>query len=109
MPLSALQRWVTSFVDDVYRKPSKEITVDSIVENLKKGMPGLSVQVPAYTTLEGEPSKRQYPVLNAVLPIGISKEDPLYKEYYNELMELAQEKAVISKEKKEIQRELQRE
>jgi hypothetical protein len=76
VPLSSLLRWVTQIVDPVYRKAPADVSVGAILENLKKGIPGLSTSVPAYKTTNGGDSARQKPVLNAVAPLTITKETP---------------------------------
>ena len=76
VPLSSLQRWVAQLIDPIYRKPGSGLSTEAVINNLKVGIPFLSKDVEPYLTPSGEPSKRQYPYLNAVSPLGITKENP---------------------------------
>ena len=74
IPLESLLGWVTNIVDPIYRKTDSKLSVDAIINNLKKGIPGLSTDVEAYRTPLGGKSKRQMPLLNALSPASISEE-----------------------------------
>lgn len=76
VPLSGLQRWVAQIVDPVYRKGSKELSAEGIIQNLQRNIPGASRSVPPQLTPSGEESLRQLPMVNAVTPFGVSVEDP---------------------------------
>lgn len=76
VPLSGLLRWANQMLDPVYRKSGRNLSIESIIDNVRKGIPFASEDLPAYKTPTGEPSKRQMPVVNAVSPIAISEEDP---------------------------------
>lgn len=67
LPLSSLQRWVAQLVDPVYRK------AEDIPQAFAKNIPFLSKSVPAYTDPNGQPSTRNYPILNSVSPLQITK------------------------------------
>ena len=108
VPLSSLQRWVTQIIDPIYRKPDSKEFVERIIQNIKKGIPGLSSQLPAYETLEGEPSKRQFPLLNAFSPVSVSKESPEKKDILLELRDISRIKAVSGVEKEELDIEAER-
>lgn len=74
VPYRSFMGWVTRMVDPVYRKP------EGIVENVISQVPGLSQTVPAYTDLQGQPSKRDLPFVNAVSPVRIGVEKSQYKQ-----------------------------
>lgn len=70
IPLNGLVRYITTVVDPVYRKSSNAL------EQIQSGIPGLSNKLPAYTTPEGEPSKRER--VNLVTPFDITKANLKY-------------------------------
>jgi hypothetical protein len=74
VPLSSLQRWITNIIDPVYRKTERGVSVEAIIQNVKKGIPGLSYDLPAHETIHGEPSPRPLPLVNAVSPVSVSQE-----------------------------------
>jgi len=82
VPLSSLQRWVTQGLDPIYRKGKRELSLEAIVDNLKKGIPGLSFQVEPYRTGTGEPSRRPLRFLNLVSPLQIGEFKPEEIEKY---------------------------
>lgn len=90
IPLSALQRWVANIVDPIYRKGKTDLSPEAIIDQLKKGIPGLSKTVEPYLNDKGEPSQRPVAAVNAISPVGVSPEKP--KEYadYKRLSELQQ-------------------
>lgn len=94
IPLASLQRWVANIIDPIYRKAEKPTSIDGVIDNLKKGIPGFSKDLAAYTTPEGKPSERQSPLLNAISPLSITAERPDQKAYYDTLIEFAKERAV---------------
>lgn len=77
VPYRSFQGWLTRMIDPVYRKP------ETIKENLMSQVPGLSTNVPAYTDIYNNESKRDLPLLNAFSPARISVEKPLEKSMYN--------------------------
>jgi len=100
IPLSSLQRWVTNVIDPVYRKGG------SVYENIAKGIPGLSDDQPYYEDPFGDPSRRQMPELNAVSPLGITKERPDMKELYKLRGEELRQNAIANREKKDLEKAL---
>ncbi len=107
IPLTALQRWVANIIDPIYRKTDKTLSVDGIIENLKSGIPGLTFGFPSYTTPKGEPSKRQYPYFNPLLPISVSEENPEWKDYFNTLQQVSKERVLETKTKEELKQSTQ--
>lgn len=99
VPAASLLRWVTSVVDPVYRKS------DGVVDQIKKGIPGLSTQVGFYEDPYGEPSKRQYPAGNAFSPFNVTKENPEFKDLYDTRKEELQTNAQIRFEEKRLEKE----
>lgn len=78
IPLSSLQRWTAHLIDPVYRKTEKGLSVEAIVNNLKKDLPFLSKQVEPWQTPSGRESRRDLPLVGALSPVGISVEKPEY-------------------------------
>lgn len=76
IPLSSLQRWVNQIIDPVFRKPEKDIDIKSIIKSLQSNLIGQSDILEPYKTPKGDDSKRQYPVINSVNPMKMTKEDP---------------------------------
>jgi len=98
IPLSSLQRWVSHIIDPVYRKAEKGMSVEAIVENLKKGMPFLSKSVEPYLTPSGEKARRALPVLNAFSPIAISPEKAGAAEDYRYRLQQKRERLLQAQE-----------
>lgn len=92
VPLASLQRWVTQIIDPIYRKAPSGVSVHAVIDNLKKGIPGLSTNVEPYRTNDGEPSRRQMPGINAVSPVTVTTETPAIDEYRRR-MDAARERA----------------
>ncbi len=70
IPLSALQRWVAQLIDPIFRDPGKGFDIDTIIDNLKTGIPGLSKQVPPFRDPLGRPSERPLPSILTPLNVG---------------------------------------
>lgn len=85
VPYDAFMGWLTRLVDPVYRKP------EGFVQQLQAGIPGQSQKLEAYTNLDGTPSQRDLPAINAVSPYKVSQEKPAYTDLYG-----AQKKNVIN-------------
>ncbi len=92
IPYKSFMGWLTRIIDPVYRKP------EGVTQQITSQIPGLSTQVPAYTDVYGNESKRDYPVLNAVSPIKVTQEKTGAKELYESQMgfrtQQRQEKAI---------------
>ena len=107
IPLASLQRWVADFVDPVFRKSQKGLSTEAIIENLKKGIPGLSKQLPAYKTpLTGEEEKKQFPAVRALSPVGVTKENKEFEELYQLLLQKRTMSAELNKIKEDLRKEL---
>jgi hypothetical protein len=70
VPYRSFEGWLTRMIDPVYRKP------EGIVQDITSQIPGLSQSVPAYTDLQGQPSQRDLPIVNAFSPFKIGVEKP---------------------------------
>jgi hypothetical protein len=88
IPASGLLRAVTHVIDPVYRKASGKNTLEGVWQNLRRDLPFLSESVPPRLMMNGEEKPRQYPVLNAISPLQISKEDPQGARQYRDWMEM---------------------
>ena len=82
IPLASLQGWVARIIDDIYRHPK------TVVDRIKAGLPFLSKQVEPHRTPTGEVSRRDYPLLEAVSPVGVGEIKPEF-----EKLETARKKA----------------
>ena len=76
IPLEGLVRYVTTIIDPIYRKPK------GYLQQLQSNIPGLSKQLPMYTTPKGEPSTRER--FNLMTPYDITTNKPEYEEKYDE-------------------------
>lgn len=74
IPMSSLIRWATMIIDPVYRKVDSSTLISRVIDNLKKGIPGLSETLPAFKTPQGKNSERQMPVVNAFSPLTVTEE-----------------------------------
>ena len=74
IPLSSLLRWVATIVDPVYRKGR------GATEVIKKGIPGLSQELPPYMSVGGKISKRE--PFNFIFPWDVGISQPQYEELY---------------------------
>ena len=101
IPLSSLQRWVANLIDPIYRKAKTGVSVESIIQNLEKGIPILSKRLEAYQVPSGEPSKRQLPITNAISPIGITQENPQGKELFNLIEQTSKETKLATQQKEQ--------
>ena len=106
IPLSSLQRWITTLVDPIYRKTETGISVESIIQTLEKGLPVISKRLPAYKTPFGEEEKRQMPITNALSPIGVSVSNQEFEGLYNLLMQKRTMNAEMRKIKEDLKKEL---
>ena len=106
VPLSSFQRWVNSLIDEVYRKPEKGVSIEALISNLKQSIVGLSQTLPPYPAPFGETSKRDFPVLNALSPMGVSIEKQEMAELYEVLMEKRSMSAELRKIKEDLRKEL---
>lgn len=89
IPLSSLQRWVNNIIDPVFRKSDKDISIESILDNARKNIAGMTKGMEAYQTPDEEDSKRSMPIINAFSPIPVSqaKDDSEYKDYIEQRKE----------------------
>jgi hypothetical protein len=94
MPLSGLQGWTARMVDDIYRNPSKDISMQTVKDAFAKDMPGLSKTVEPHYDLEENKSKRDYPIANAFSPFQVSKSNKKFEEFYQEKLDIGRERTV---------------
>jgi hypothetical protein len=106
VPLSSLLRWTANITDPIFRETKKGVSAESIIENLKKGLPVLKQTLPAFKEPLGEESKRQFPITNALSPIGITVEKKDFKDLYDLLMEKREMSAELRKIKEDLRKEL---
>ena len=104
IPAEGLVKYVNSIIDPVFRKGG------TFEKAIQKDIPILSKQLEPYTTLTGKEAKRK--VSDYILPWSVGIVNPetvkdyleMYgqtpEEMYRELLDVAQQRAVISKEKK---------
>ena len=99
IPMQALVRYINTIVDPIYRKASGP------VEAFKKDIPGLSKDLPAYTTPAGEESRRD--PMNYALPFDIGTSDKSAEADYQGISELGQQRRVYNIETGEEKTRLQ--
>lgn len=77
IPIRSFMGWITRIVDEYQRKPdTKSGVVQRTIQTIQSGIPGLSTNVPARLGPNGQPIKNSHNLLNSILPVKISKEDP---------------------------------
>lgn len=74
IPYRSLQGWLARMVDPVYRKSTGDNLGQTVVNSIKSQTPFVSKTLDPYETPSGEPSRRQFPLINAVSPLKISKQ-----------------------------------
>lgn len=102
IPASSFQRWVNNIIDPVYRKP------DSFVDQLKSNVVGLTGGLGTYDNPFGEPSRRQYPIGNALNPFRVTKENEDFKELYDLRQEKLEANAITKFEKRKLEEEMEK-
>lgn len=83
VPYRSLQGWFARLVDPVYRKSTGKNLGETVVNSIKSQTPFLSKSLPAYETPTGQPSQRQFPGINSVSPLQITKEKPYEKQIFD--------------------------
>jgi len=91
IPLEGLVRYVSTIIDNVYRKPK------GFMQQLQGNIPFASKQLPNYTMPFGEPSTRER--INLATPYDITTNRPEYEQMYQERGQKLQQNAVINKMK----------
>lgn len=84
IPLNSLQSWVARIIDPIYRHPGVNSTgfLEKLGEQLASTTPGFSQNIEPYTDPIGRPSERQSPLFNALSPMRVTKEDPIFDLLY---------------------------
>lgn len=95
IPLSSLQRYINTIIDDVYRKGT------DVSSQIKKAVVGQTFDLPQYTTPTGEPSKRLG--VNALLPYDIGQRQAEYEPLEKARIQTLQENKLINKAKKDME------
>lgn len=68
VPYHSFLTWLGRMTDPTYRKAA------TFVDKMKKDLPILGSSLKPYVDLQGNPSKRDYPVLNAVSPYQVTQQ-----------------------------------
>jgi len=102
IPLVSLQGWVARLIDPVFRKVDAKTSIQTIQQDLMKGIPGLSKKLPAYTNEKGEIEVQKYPFLNAVSPLGITPGDIEAEKQYQKAQKIISIKTFESEETKKL-------
>ncbi len=92
-PLEGMMNYISRIVDPIYRKAK------TFEEQMKADVPFLTKELPAYTTPEGEPSKRG--LGEFVLPYGGSTNVPKYEGQLKEVQGIRRELEPFKKAAKE--------
>lgn len=85
VPLGALQTWITNILDPIYRKPERDLSPESLIQNIQKGIPFLSQYLPARVDSNGNPIKKENELLNAISPVKITTENFQEEAVYQQL------------------------
>lgn len=102
VPYRSLQGWFARLLDPVYRKSTGENLGETVLNSIKSQTPFLSKTLPAYETPSGEPSRRQFPGVNAVSPLSITKEDKVKVINYNTQKEIRKQNRLVDLAKEEL-------
>jgi hypothetical protein len=77
IPFRALLGWINKITDPYQRQIDPTGTqLDKTLQNIASQIPGLSQTLQPKMDEKGQPIKRQYPIINAISPYQISKENP---------------------------------
>lgn len=101
IPLSSLQRWVNSFTDPLYRDKEKDLSFETIVDNMKSSIVGLSKTIEPKKDSKGKEIKKENVIENALSPIAISKEKPREEMVYKRTVERKQRDSIRNKKYEE--------
>ena len=93
--------WITRLTDPVYRKSK------TIGEKIAVQIPTLSEKLEPYTTPEGKPSLRQFPLLNAFLPTKLTQESEEGLRLYQNAREIRRIKKEANLEKLDLEEQAQ--
>jgi hypothetical protein len=104
IPLSSLQRWVANIIDPVFRKSESGFDPQTIIDNLKRGIPGFSQDLEPYKTAAGEPSRRPMPMVNALSPVQVNRGDRAGDEDYQRAIRES-ESEITERRIKELRKE----
>jgi hypothetical protein len=84
IPLSSLLRWANSIIDPFFRETTKGLSPQAIIDNVLRGIPGVSATLKPLKDSLGRPIKKEGVMLNALSPITIgtkkTKGEILYKQ-----------------------------
>lgn len=108
IPLSSFQRWVNGIIDPLYRKPSSGISVESMTDNLKSSIIGLSQTLPPQTDLFGKPSKKEDALINAFSPVQEKKSDPKMENLLNQQNKVTQMQNKAKRKTEDLTDKMQR-
>jgi hypothetical protein len=89
IPYKSFLTWLGRITDPTYRKAK------TFKERMIKDLPVVGESLEPYTNMEGQPSMRDFPGLNAVSPYKVSQEKPgveMYNEYQTKKINKAVEK-----------------
>lgn len=93
IPAQSLLRYVTQVLDPVYHKAK------GFTQTLEAGIPGLSKNIPVYTTPLGETEKRL--PINNILPYDVGKTNipngQIYDQMYKQSVNKSQQTALLNK------------
>lgn len=97
IPITSFLRWVNGIIDPLYRKTDKDLSIESIFENMISGIPGASMILEPRKDIYGKPSKKQNVIMNALSPLTITKESRGGEAYYKQFKRGQQVNALKNK------------
>jgi hypothetical protein len=86
VPMSSFLRWLTSFTDDYNRAVSSESTHKAFMEQIMRGIPGLSDNLSPRTDIYGNPQEKNMAELSAVLPVSVAEADRKGDDLYDTIL-----------------------
>jgi hypothetical protein len=97
VPYRSFMGWITRIVDPTYRN------ADTFSQQMSAQIPGLSTSVPAYKDIQGNDSKRDFPLLNSILPGKVTQEKSENKAMYDTVNQTNIDNQVQNRALKELE------
>jgi len=87
VPYKSFIGWVNRMIDPIYRKVDWSDGIPkAIAQSIQRDIPFVSQGLKPYTNPLGQPSERQFPMLNAFSPFNITEEKEQFTNIYNKIV-----------------------
>ena len=87
VPFKSFVGWVNRMVDPIYRKVDWSGGIPgAVAQSIQRDIPFVSKGLEPYTDPLGDPSQRQFPLINAVSPFNITEEKEEFTGVYNKIV-----------------------